>query len=271
MRNETICWVLVATMISLVSVPVYADEGCNSRIIESVGKQFAIKNFTPYVEDGVIAAAACKTWPYKDNIVIAAFAYEQPAEKEDTESEKGLLVVMLDKQSRSIVSSYRGTIAEDALIAVGSDSLQLDTARYQLSKDVRAFGLRFHSDARGPSCAENESGNELTLFVPNGDKLRPVFRQYMNFQRGLSGCIGVVTGQDAWEYASLSISIEKTASNGYADLKVSALIEPDTNIKPPPPTMDMKKRMETRQLHFDGHAYQLVGEAPWWWSSHHVQ
>ena len=267
MRKETICLMLVATMISLVSVSVYADESCDSQITESVGKHFNIENFKSLVEDGVIIAAACKTWPYKDDIVISVFAYAaEPKEKEDMESEKGLLVVMLDKHSRSIISSYRGTIAEDAITEVGPDSFQLDTARYQLSKDVRAFGVRFRSAARAPSCAENDVGNELTLFVPNGNELRPVFRQFMNFQRALSGCIGVVTGHDAWEYASLSISIEKTANHGYADLKISAVIEPDTNIQPPPPTMDMKKRVETYRLHFDGTAYAPVGEAPWWWA-----
>ena len=264
------CFRLVAIMTSLVTVPGYADESCASPIIESVGKYFAIRNFTPYLEseNGVVVAATCKAWPYKDNIVIAAFAYAARAGvQEDTESEKGLLVLMLDKQSRSIVSSYRDTIAEDAMTEVGSDSFQLDTARYQLSKDVRAFGVRFRSSARAPSCAENDFGNELTLFAPNGNQLRPVFSQFMNFQRALGGCLGTITGQDTWEYASLSISIENTVSNGYADLKVTAVIEPDTDIKPPPPTMDMKKRVETRQLHFDGHAYQLVGDPPWWWGS----
>jgi hypothetical protein len=93
----------------------------------------------------------------------------------------------------------------------------------------------------------------------------------MNFQRALSGCMGLATGEDAWDYASVSISIEQTASNGYADLKLSAVIEPGKNIKPPPPTMDMKKRVETYRLHFDGNAYAPVEEAPWWWATVTVQ
>ena len=87
----------------------------------------------------------------------------------------------------------------------------------------------------------------------------------------MSGCIGSATGEDAWEDASVSISIEKMASHGYADLKLSAVIEPGTNINPPPPTMDMKKRVESYRLHFDGNAYAPVGETPWWWASDSVQ
>lgn len=268
MRKEAIFSVFLVATNFLVSVPVYADESCDSQVIESVGEQFDIKNFNLSAENGVIVAETCKTWPYKDNIVLSVFAYAAaPKEKKDIGSEKKLLIVMVDKHSRRVISSYQRGILEDALTEVGPDSFQLDTARYQLSEEVRAFGLRFHSAESGPSCAEHEFDNELTLFVPKGNELRPVFRQFMNFQRALTGCIGTTTGHDAWEYASLSIAIKKTASNGYADLQVSAVIEPDTDIKPPPPAMDMKKRVETLQVHFDGNAYSPVGDPPWWWTT----
>jgi hypothetical protein len=30
--------------------------------------------------------------------------------------------------------------------------------------------------------------------------------------------------------------------------------------------MDMKKRVESYLLHFDGNAYAPDGNAPWWWA-----
>ena len=262
MRKEIGCLVLLATLISSVDIPVYAGESCDNQLIASVGKHFDIKNFNSGDENGVIMAATCKTWPYKDNIVIAAFAYAaDPKEKSDMESEKGLLVLTMDEHSRTIISSYRDTVGEDALTWVRQDSLQLDTARYQLSKDVRAFGLRFHSGAPWPRGAEHTWDDQLTLFVPSGNELRPVFKYFMNVQRSLNGSV------DAWESAALSISIEKIASNGYADLKISAVIEPGTDIDPPPATMNMKKRVESSVLHFDGSTYSTYtpdGNVPWW-------
>ena len=262
MRKELWCLVLLATLISSVNMPVYAAESCDSQVIASVGEHFNIKNFNSGDENGVIMAATCKTWPFKDNVVIAALAYAaDPKEKSDMESKKGLLVLTMDNHSRTIISSYRDTIEEDAITSVQQDSFQLDTARYQLSKDVRAFGLRFRSGAPWPRGAEHTWDDQLTLFVPSGSELRPVFKYFMNVQRSLDGSI------DAWESASLSISIEKTASNGYADLKISAVIEPGTDIDPRPATMNMKKRVESFVLHFDDSTYGTytpVGNVPWW-------
>lgn len=264
-------WVFVITMLAFVNVSAYADDGgCDGRIVDSVGKHFHIQHFDSSPDDGVIVAAACKIWPYKDDLVIAVFAYRLPSDgknsgdKANAEGEKELLIATVDKNTRDIVSSYQTTIMEDAMTQVGWGAFTIDTAGYQLSKDVRAFGIVFFSSAVGPSCADNSFYNELTLFVPEGKALRPIFRQFKNVQHALSGCIGSATGKDAWENAALSIAVTKTTSNGYADLKLTAAIEPGTNIEPPPADMKLKKRKENTLLHFDGNTYTQGADAPWW-------
>jgi hypothetical protein len=241
-----------------------AEDHCDEAIVQVVGNHFKIKDFAPRDEDGVIVAKSCKLWPYKNNIVLVAFAFTpEVGGKQDVEYEKNLIVAMIDKATQRVVSSNQSIIYEDAITEIGPDSFELDTARYQLTPDVRAFGLRFNSSARGPSCGEGRSSNELTLFVPEGDKLRSVLRLYMYRQQSIQGCLSVYSEGAVWEDAGLTISVEKTRTNGYADLLVTARIEPGSN-----GVIDenAKARVEHHLLHYSGNGYLIGPNTPWWLS-----
>lgn len=159
---------------------------------------------------------------------------------------------------------YSSPIVEDAVTEYGSGSLSIDTARYQLSGGVRAFGVRFNSTGGVPSCADAAGRDELTLFVPAGKNLIPVLTLDMTVVQALKGCLGAATGEDIWEMARLTINVENSSSHGLANLKLIAKIEPDTNMDKPPRDIKMKKRVESYVLHYDGKAYSFPDGAHWW-------
>ena len=91
--------------------------------------------------------------------------------------------------------------------------IKVDTARYVLAPDARAFGLRI---LRQGSSRVNPFSNEtLTLYVPHGPKLAKVLDQFeTSMERGEwdANCAG------NFETVRGTLSIAQDTSNGYADL-----------------------------------------------------
>jgi len=111
-------------------------------------------------------------------------------------------------------------IPEDAATEVSGDSLRIDTARYRLSKNTWGFGLRL-SDFRDRCTHEGGSDDALTLFVVDGETVRPVLAETLSHwrYRGGSRCGGEEVPRID---AGTLISVEPTASNGFADLRFTA-------------------------------------------------
>jgi hypothetical protein len=155
----------MSVSLALVCVPAHGkDDDCSPRVLGAIGKALRIEELQSPREGEVMAAEACKTWPHKDGVTIAALAYRPSARaSKDTEQEKNLIVATIERRSNRLISSYQRVIYEDALTEFAADSLRIDTAKYQLSHDLIAFGVRFKSAARGPSCGEGAWWDELTL------------------------------------------------------------------------------------------------------------
>jgi hypothetical protein len=221
----------------------------------------------PGAED-VLADAAFKTWPYKENLAIAVFAYSSGLYEEDPS--ENIFVALIDDTSKSVISGARSTILEDGLIEVGRGSLKIDTARYQLSEDIRAFGIRFDSIAHWGSCVGGNFDDELTLFYPDDQVLRPVLSLYMKVRRAFTGCIDMATGHDSGEgeYAELSIAVEKSVSHGFHDLKVVAHVMPYSDREEEEPAEEKelaKPSTESYLLKYDGSRYVHSDKNPPWW------
>lgn len=226
------------------------EQNCTEEIYDAVSRYLKIENFVPIVHDGIIVSEACKSWPHDINFLLVAFAYDK-----GVENEKSLLVAMLDKKTLEIIADFKAVISEDAVTEAGQNSLQLDTAKFQLTGDIRAFGLHFNSSARGASCAEGVAWDELTLFVQEKNKLRPILKMEMQFQNALNGCIGSATGHDIWEYGRRTISIAKTKSNGFADLLITETISVDANTEEIPKSINTKKKVRTYLMKYNGKEY----------------
>jgi hypothetical protein len=101
-------------------------------------------------------------------------------------------------------------LTEDA-IRIGD--IRVDTARYALAGDTRAFGVRV--TRQGSSRANPYSSETLSLYVPQGAKLAKVLDGLeMTLERGEwdTDCAG------NFETVRGSLSIARSTSNGYADL-----------------------------------------------------
>lgn len=239
---------LLALSFSL-STQVQAEQNaCPAKLFNTIGRALKIENLQG--DNQVIVAQACKPWPYDKNSLLTAFAFN-----EGVEGEKTYIVAIVDAKTLQPRASYKSTILEDAATEATEGSLKLDTAKYQISPVVRAFGVRFSSGARGASCADGSYWDELTLFTRQEEKLVPIFKQNMQSQEASSGCIGSATGHDAWEYTKKTISIAPSSTNGLADLQITAtsIIEGDEEAIPK--NANRKARVERHLLKFNGKAY----------------
>ncbi|WP_374511755.1 hypothetical protein [Niveibacterium sp.] len=229
---------------------------CSDAVVEQVGRHFGLAEFAypadgtaPSAENGgMVVAGICRPWPTNKSRTIAAFAYDA-----GTEDEKRLLLVVVEGPGNRVVASYTRSIPEDAITEVSDYSLKLDTARYTLSNTARAFGLRM-STFRDRCGYEGGFDDELTLFVVDGQTIRPVLTEMMShwsYGRG-NRC----SGDDvARTDARVSISVEPTASNGFADLRLTG-------------TRTDKRKPVSVVVKYNGDHYELK---PWtaafsaWW------
>jgi hypothetical protein len=246
---------------------VYASEHCDKDVLESIGGKLGISKFGRIEDGGRIVADTCEIWPGRDNMLLAAFAFDPDASTVDANEKKELLILMADRKSNDVLARHMEEVALDSLVEFGEDSLSLDTAEYDLTSTVHAFGLKFHSIARGPSCAGVRSNDLLKLFVPLGDKLVPLFAGSLSTERAKKGCIGAATGHDQWESATSTISMSKSYTKGYADIVVKAKITAGDNGDPISVRRTPKSRAAYYTLRFDGKKYVGSAKSPWWFNN----
>lgn len=234
-----------------------AASRCSDAVVKRLGKHFGLPDFAypasgmyPSVENGgLLVAGICKPWPTNKSRMIAAFAYDA-----GTQYEKQLLLAVIEGPNSRVIASYKGVIPEDAATEVSSYSLGLDTARYTLSNNIRAFGLRLNT-FRDRCTYEGGFDNELTLFIVDGPTIRPVLTETMSHWSYFGG--NRCGGEDVPRTdANTVISIEPTISNGLADLRLTAM------------RSDKKKRISAI-VKYNGERYDLK---PWhtvfgaWWN-----
>jgi hypothetical protein len=241
------CAFLIVVLFMIATPSIHAneiDDACPDAAYEALG------SFLKPETGGSVVSSVCKLWPYRQNTMLVAFAYD-----EGVEDEKTIVVATLDKAMR-VTSHYKETIGEGVGHRYGPDSFVLDTARYDLAPGVRAFGLRFRSFGPGASAANSYSSDYLTLFVQEEKTLRPVFADHMEYQNALSGLIGFPTGHEFIESGIKSISISKSSTNGYADLIITDTITYDGEEEDRPSDIKRDKRIEKGVKKYDGIRYK---------------
>jgi hypothetical protein len=133
--------------------------------------------------------------------------------------------------------------------------IKVDTARYTLASDARAFGLRI---VRQRSSRVNPYSNEmLTLYVPRGPRLAKVLDGIeLTLERGEwdANCAG------NFETVRGSLSIARSTSNGYADLllrqsrtETRSSAQGDECV-----TQERPAKFSSQMLHYDGTVYRTA-------------
>ncbi|WP_321782714.1 multidrug ABC transporter ATPase [Burkholderia pyrrocinia] len=216
-------------LLALAAAPIVhaADsQPCGDDTVTAIARWAGIASARIATRDAnrLVVASACKVMPNAPGTTIAAVAFDSlPKSKNPDESNK-LQVVALIEGGR-VVSAERSVVQEDAATEIGTNSYRIDTAPYRLSPDVRAFGVVFTSSARGPSCPDAAASEELTLWVREGNRIRPVFGTNLYGWVSSEGtACGPGTGDARSESARMTIAVEKTSSHGFADLSITAHI-----------------------------------------------
>lgn len=233
-----------------------AESGCGRDVHSVLSRNLKLPALVPAEADGNIVAEACKPWPDNPRMTVAAIAFDS-----GVQYEKQLVVALVDARSGRVASHHRNTVAEDAITEFGPASLSIDTARYRLSPTLRAIGYRFRSAAQGASCGEANWNDELTLLVPEGGTLRPVLTLAMYQQRSLKGCLSVQSQGAVWQDAALTLGMEKSISNGYHDIRLSASVTTTANGDPAGPS---PASIEHHVFRYDGRMYRPETGKPWW-------
>ncbi|MCL2162057.1 MAG: multidrug ABC transporter ATPase [Betaproteobacteria bacterium] len=244
------------------TLPAHADDAqpCDSTTVEAVARWAEAGANGKLVSwnkpDGLVAAAACKAMPNAPGTTVAAIAFDISREKMSGYADGYKLQVIALVEAGKVVAATQSILEEDASTEVGRNSYRIDTARYILSKDVRAFGVVFYSSARGASCPEANSGEELTLWIREGEHLRAIFGANLYGWVLLDGepCAFFDNKDVLTESARMTIGVEKTSSHGFADLSITAHVTHTLSNR----DRDLdttSKRTVRKVLKYDGQSY----------------
>ena len=257
-------WLAIGWLSLWLIGPAAAGEAqrCSQALLDALAKQLGQSGWrvpdasTPYLAP--LQAAACKPWPDDPQLAVVALAYQDSeALLPDAGRNLQLLVGRVAMPEGRLRERYDSPLGEDVLLEIGPDSLWLDTARYHLAPGVRAFGLLLNSVARGPSCPEGGFNDLLTLLVPEGARLRPVFASHLRLWTTVQGTACVQESDFAMEQARLTLSVGPLRAAGYADLQLTASVQSG----PQEPLL----RRVTQRLRYDGQRDPVEEVSTFWW------
>ncbi|MDL5595725.1 hypothetical protein PGC34_06850 [Pseudomonas kribbensis] len=159
----------------------------------------------------------CKVWPAFPDKAISAKSTFVPDSEGDQDGVFDLELSLLNASDAKPLATYAkpGAYNSDA---TRFDDLKIDTARYRLASDVRAFGLRSDFSIH-LSSANPYSRTDLALYVREGAKLRPVLEGLVIrkvFGEGSGDCENKDT------QIRRTVEIGPSSHNGFADLIVSS-------------------------------------------------
>jgi hypothetical protein len=258
------CAALLALTASGAGAVERAEQPCDDATLQTLAGLLGQHGWqTPAADANTpVVAAACKPWPDDPKLEVVAVAYSTAGNNtESGERNLNLLVGQLDTQSGKLVTRSDDSIGEDAMVAIDSSSLWLDTARYRLAPEVRGFGLIIGSVARGASCPDAWSYDDFSLYAPQGGQLKEVFRTYLRQWTTLEGqtCSNEHT---IIERSQLTLSMGQESHHGFADLIVSSKVQRESageNIGAP--------KTVRKTVSYDGTRYPFEEFSTFWQSN----
>jgi hypothetical protein len=228
---------------------------CDGTTIKAVAAWAEVK--------GKAITEACTAMPNAPGTMIAAITFDFSHDEARAVDDGNYLHVYALVKASKVVAAYRFTAEDNAV------SYRIDTARYVLSKDIRAFGIvvRYNVNSR-PGCLDaNDGGEILTLWIREGEKLRPVFGINLD---GWIRIEGEPCAPRKSESARMTISTEKTASHGFADLAITAHVTQELCVDHEDCSVT-EKRTARKIVKYDGKSYGSEYSSRFWWSQEVLQ
>ena len=197
-------------------------------------------------------AIVCKAWPAQpQKLLVAVPLMTKPG---DDENEGDLELLVLDRATLKVQQRLKlpGRMSDDA---VQIRNVALDTARYQLSPSVIAFGLRLTQENN--SRANPFSETDVWLYAIDGDQLHPVLNgivTHSNSGEWDTNCAGT------FDEANRTLAMDSASHNGYNDILVTEKSSTSVSVvskegQCDENTGDTKK--QTYRLGYDGKAYSV--------------
>lgn len=208
--------------------------------------------------------AVCEPWRGVPGRFVVVLPLPRPStEPGTTQFDLDVLVVQqADNGNTERAKIVSRLFEEDVLTedAVRIGEIRVDSARYTLAPDARAFGLRILR--QGSSRANPYSNESLSLYVPQGPKLEKVLDGLeLTLEQGEwdTNCTG------SFETVRGSLSVVRAGAGGYADL---VLRQARSESRSSPlgdecVSQEQRQTFKSRLLRYDGTRYRLTkGAAP---------
>jgi len=205
--------------------------------------------------------AACKLWPAFPgrSIVVLPVPHEASSTGARVFDLELLLIQRPDNgntERDTVIARLRQPEALDEDSAAAIQDIRIDTSRYLLSSDMRAFGLRVRY--RGIAPGSSTAVETLRLYVQHGSKLRQVLAEIaLDHDSGEwdQNCTG------HFEKLRTMLSVAPQTSNGWHDLQLSRTRtrtralwrDDDQNCT----EVALPARFDTVTLRYDGERYRV--------------
>ena len=209
----------------------------------------------PSLPEGVPGYSVCKEWPAYDGQTITALSQIEPDPTlSDAPDGTGMydlkLAVVSNVDGKPLARYAQASVYSSD--AVRFDGLSIDTARYKLTSDLRAFGVR--AGFTGSSRANPFEQAVLSLYVREGNALRPVLEQLV-----IESSNGEWDTNCAGEFSRTqrTLDLAKTSSHGFADLIVRSVTTGTQNTlgKTDCESTDTVGKTVLTTLRYDGRQY----------------
>lgn len=204
--------------------------------------------------------AACKLWPAFPGRSIVVLPV--PRETSSTGAkvfDLELLLIQRPDNGNTERDTVIGRIFQPEALdednATAIQDIRIDTSRYVLSSDTRAFGLRVRY--RGTAPGSTVASETIRLYVHHGSKLRQVLQE-VELDHDSGEWDSTCTGR--FEQLRTMLSVGKSASNGYADLQLSrTLVHSRAQMQEDQGCTEkaMPARFNTVTLRYDGERYRV--------------
>lgn len=195
----------------------------------------------------------CKVWPYSPDKTIMVMLVNQPEERDRDVYDYDVDVVVTDTQSGKILARnyHPHAITNDA---IALSHVTIDTARYQLTPELRAFGVRFNS--HGSSRVNPIYYSNLNLYVLK-DRVLPLMVNQLTVEDFGAEWDGDCAGYS--DKTTRTLSISKTSTSGFADLSVHEVSTHTESAKRNNDCEDtaVSKTQANYTLHFNGINYSV--------------
>ena len=169
-------------------------------------------------------------------------------------------LVVVDSNNGEIISHLfeERAFIDDAML---TDSINIDTAPYQLNSTTRAFGIRFHK--KNLSKYDNYSGEVLNLYYLEDIVLRPVLKGLImdeSTDEWLEECSGKFRDFER------TLEVDKKQQNGFNNLKINETLTNSKLIKVN--RDDCSKIVENVKkksliIKYDGNKYKIPDKYMW--------